>query len=71
MNNELKLYVEYQQDGIKYFKEQCDIYNGDEGQEITAAITPMEKVCMCYVQSNSCDNNWSIEHIQEEHTELL
>ena len=46
MNNELKLYVDYQKDGIK---EQCDIYNGDEGQKITAAITPMKKVFVCYV----------------------
>ena len=48
--NELKLYVN---DDIKDLKEQCDIDNEDEGEKITAAITPMKKikpVCMTFNQ---------------------
>ena len=43
MNIEPKLFVDKQQDDIKHLKEQCDIDNEDEVQEITAAITPMKK----------------------------
>ena len=43
MNNELKLIVDEQQDDITHFKEQCDIDDEDEAQEITAAIIPIKK----------------------------
>ena len=47
MNSELKLNVDDQQDDIKHMKEQCDIDNENEVQEITADITPMKrKACM-------------------------
>ena len=72
VNNELKLNVDEQQDDIKHLKEQCDIDNEDEVQEITAAKIPMIKkkpVCVkCYqllVTQNGLKN-----HTQEEHTEL-
>ena len=52
VNNELKLNVDEQQDGIKHLKEQWDIYDDDEVQKITAARNPMKKnkpVCVtCY-----------------------
>ena len=47
MNNELKLNVDEQQDDIKHLKGQCDIDVEDEVQEITAAINPMKKACLC------------------------
>ena len=43
MNNELKVNVDEQQDDIKHVKEQCDIDEDNEVQEITSAITPMKK----------------------------
>ena len=42
-NKDLKLNVHEQLDDIKHLKEQCDIDDEDEVQEITAAITPMKK----------------------------
>ena len=36
VNNEYKLNVDEQQDNIKHLKEQCDINNKDDVQEITA-----------------------------------
>ena len=48
VNNELKLNVDEQQDDIKHLKEQCDVDDETEVQEITAAITPMKRnACMC------------------------
>ena len=44
MNNEFKLNVDKQQDDIKPLKEQCDIGDEDEDQEITAASTPTKKI---------------------------
>ena len=41
MNN--KLNVDEQQDDIKHLKEQSDIDDEDDVQEIKAAITPMKK----------------------------
>ena len=60
MNNELKLNVDEQQDDIKHLKEQCDIDNEDEVQEITAAITPMkkEKACVCNMSYKTVKQNW-------------
>ena len=46
VNNEFKLNVDEQQDNIKHLKEQCDINDigdMDEVQEITAVRTPMKK----------------------------
>ena len=46
VNKELKLNVDEQQDDLIHLKEQCDIYDIgdiDEVQEITAARTPMKK----------------------------
>ena len=43
VNNDLKLNVDEQQDDIKHLKEQFDIYDEDEVQEITAARNPMQK----------------------------
>ena len=42
-NNELKVNVDEQHDNIKHLKEQCDIGDEDEVQEITAAITSIKK----------------------------
>ena len=49
MNNELKLNVDKQQGDINHLKEQYDIDDEDNVQEITAASTPTkkEKACMC------------------------
>ena len=47
VNNALKVNVDGQQDDIKHLKEQCDIDDDDEVQEITAAITPMKKASVC------------------------
>ena len=54
MNNEPKLNFDEQQVDIKHLKEQFDIYNEDEVQEITAAINPMKKKkpCVCDIYSN-------------------
>ena len=43
VNNELNVNVDGQQDDIKHKKEQCSIEDGNEFQEITAAVTPMKK----------------------------
>ena len=42
MNNQLKVNVDEQQDGIKYLKEQCNKDNKEKGQEISGAGTPMK-----------------------------
>ena len=42
VNDELKLNVYEEQDDINHLKEQCDIDDEDEFQEITAARTPMD-----------------------------
>ena len=59
MNNELKINVDEQQDDIKHFKEQCDIDNENDVQEITAAITPMTKkpVCVTFVKKKWVKKN--------------
>ena len=36
-----------QQDDINYLKEQCDIYDEDEVQEITADRTPIQIRSLC------------------------
>ena len=46
-NNELKVNVDEQHDKIKHLKEQCDIGDEDEVQEITAAITSIKEIDMC------------------------
>ena len=60
VNNELKLNVDEQQDDdLIHLKEQCDIYDIDKVQEITAARTPMEKnkrVCV------TCNKKISIKN---------
>ena len=69
VNNQLKLNVDEQQDELKHVKEQCDIDDEDEVQEITAARTPIKKnkpVC------ETCNQTFAIlywlkKHIQEEH----
>ena len=43
MNNELKLNADEQQDDINHLKEQCEIYDEDDVQEITAARNPLKK----------------------------
>ena len=61
MNNEPKLNVEKHQNHIEHLKEQCDIDNEDEVQEITAAITHMKKknkACVCDMLSNICNKKW-------------
>ena len=47
MNNEVTLNVDEQQDDIKPLKEQRDIDDEGEVEEITAAITPMKKKKAC------------------------
>ena len=51
VNNKLKVNVDKQQDDIKHLKEQSDLDYEDEIQEITAAITLMnkEKHCVLHV----------------------
>ena len=72
MNNEPKLNVDEHQDDIKHLKEQYDIHNEDEVQEITAAKKnhEKEKACVCDMLSKACNKNGLKKHIQEEHTEL-
>ena len=51
VNNELKLNVDEQQYAINHLKEQCNIYDEYDTQEITAARTPMKKkrsVCVTF-----------------------
>ena len=53
VNKELKLNVDEQQDDIKHLKEQFDVEDETEVQEITAAITSMKRnACMCAMKSN-------------------
>ena len=52
VNNDLKLNVDEQQDDIKNFKEQCDIDDEEEVQEITSARNPMKKNKAVYVTCN-------------------
>ena len=69
MNNDLKLNVDKQQDDIKHLKEQYDIYDEDQVQEITAASIPMKKnrsVCVTCNQPFTMENRFK-KHIQEEH----
>ena len=68
VNNELQLNVDKQQDDIKHLKEQCDIDDEDEVQEITAASIPMKKKPV-RVKCNQkfAMENWFKKHIQEEH----
>ena len=47
VKNDLKLNVQEQQDDIKHFKEQYDIDDEDEVQEITAARNPMKRIRLC------------------------
>ena len=47
MNNELRLNVDEQQNDIKQLKEQYDINDEDEVQEITAARTPIKRIDLC------------------------
>ena len=47
VNNELNLNVDEQQDDIQHFKEQCDIQDENEVQEITAAQTPIKRMDLC------------------------
>ena len=59
VNNDLKVNVVEQQDDIKHLKEQWDIDDDDEIQEITAAITPMKKkkpVCV------PCNQTFTVEN---------
>ena len=72
MNNDLKLNVDKQQDDIKHLKEQCDIDDKDEVQEITAARNPMKMYKAVYVTCNQtfATENWLKKQIQEEHTVL-
>ena len=68
VNIELKLNVEKHPDDIKPLKEQCDIDDEDEVQEITAASTPMKKnkpVCVKCNQTFTIES-WLKKHIQEE-----
>ena len=41
------LNVDEQQDDIKHLKEQCDIEDEDEVQEITAARNPIKRISLC------------------------
>ena len=47
MNIDLQLNVDEQQDDIKHLRQQCDIDNEDKFQEITVAITTMNKEIFC------------------------
>ena len=72
VNNEFMVNVDEQQDDIKHIKEQCDIDDENEVQEITAARTPLKnKRPMCV----TCNQTFLMKimlkkHIHEEHTEL-
>ena len=69
VNNNIKLNVDKQQEDIKHLKEQWDIDDEDEVQEITADSTPMKKnkpVCVICYQTFAM-TNWFKKHIQEEH----
>ena len=52
VNNDLKLTVDDQQGDIKHLKEQCDIDDEDEVQEITAARNRLIKNKAVYVTCN-------------------
>ena len=52
VNNPLQLNVDEQKDDIKHLKEQCDLGDEDEVQEITAARNPMKKNKAVYVKYN-------------------
>ena len=47
MNDDLKLNVEGWQDDIKLLKEECDIDDEDEVQEVKAAGKPMKRKRLC------------------------
>ena len=47
INNDFKFNVDEQQDDIKHLKEQCDMGDEDEVQEITAARNPIKKNIGC------------------------
>ena len=47
VNNELKVNIDEQHDDIKHSKEQCDIGDENEVQEITAARTPIKRMDLC------------------------
>ena len=47
LNNELRVNVDEQQDDTKHLKEQCDLDDDDEVQEITASITPSKRKPQC------------------------
>ena len=61
MNNELKINVDKQQDDIKDLKEQCDMDDEDEVQEITdASNTPMkENLPVCV----TCDQTFTMNQL--------
>ena len=59
VNNDLKLNVDEQQDDIKHLKEQYDIDDEDEFQEITAARNPMKKKKGVYV---TCSQTLAIKN---------
>ena len=72
MNIELKVNVDEQHNDITHLKEQCDIGEEDEVQEITAARTPIKKkrpVCVTCNQTFAMTNKLT-NYIQKEHTEL-
>ena len=52
MNDDLKLNVEGWQDDIKLLKEECDIDDEDEVQEVKAAGKPMKRKKAVYVTHN-------------------
>ena len=72
VNNDLKLNVDEQQDDLKHLKEQCDIDDENEVQEVTAARNLMKRNKAVYVTCNQtfAMKNWLKLHIQEEHTEI-
>ena len=72
VNYEIKVNVDEQHNDIKHVKEQCDIGDEDEVQEITAARTPITNnrpVCVTCNKTFAMKNRLK-NHIQEEHTEL-
>ena len=69
VNSDIKINVDEQQEDIKHLKEQCNMNDDNEVQEITGARNPQKN------NTATCNHTFAMEnglnkHIQEEHTEL-
>ena len=70
VNNDLKLNMDELQEYIKHLKEQCDIYDENEVQEITAAKTLMKKNrtgCVTFNQTFAMKSCFKETYPRSEH----